>query len=115
MEHLAQSTGFRHLRHLSLAASDITGRGVCDLADSPAMSSLRELDLSGNIDTGDGGTIALAGSRLIKCLVGPRLSGFNVSEAGLKTRRRSPNMGRGDTFWFSGSDLMLVETSLGPC
>ena len=85
------------------------------LADSPVMSSIRQLDLSSNFWLDDHGALALAESRFIKDLVHLNLSAFKVSTAGLETLRRSPNMRRRDTFRFSGPDGMMVETSLGSC
>jgi hypothetical protein len=104
VEHLARATGFPRLRRLSLWGNDISSRGVRALAESALMSSLRYLSLQSNPALDDEGAFALAESRFITNLVNldlPPLACCRISRAGLDALRRSPNMRRLETFWFS--------------
>jgi hypothetical protein len=104
VEYLTRSRGFPRLRRLSLWGNGITSRGVRALAESPFASSLRDLSLQSNPAIDDEGAIALAESRFIRNLVDldlPPLACCGISRVGLEVLRRSPNMRRLETFWFS--------------
>jgi uncharacterized protein (TIGR02996 family) len=91
---LAASTALPRLTTLSLGDNEgVSSEGIGSLADSPFLSGLRSLDLSGN-DIDERGIRALVASRTLSRLDTLRLNGNPVGDGGVRELARSSLLNR---------------------